>query len=770
MNEERRAIRIRGVVQGVGFRPAMFRLADAAGVTGFVRNDREGVWIEIQGAPVAVERFVAGVDGAAPPTARIDAIEISRVAARGASTAEREFAITESPAAVSGARAAAAIPADLAPCGDCLRELSDPNDRRYRYPFINCTACGPRFTIVRAIPYDRPGTTMSVFPMCPACRREYDDPRDRRFHAEPNACPLCGPTARLVDTGGVLATGDGAVRAAAAALAAGSIVAIKGAGGFALAVDARNDGAVARLRRRKRRPDKPFAVMVRSLAEAERIAVIDPAARDLLCSPARPIVLVPARPGVIADAVAPGLADVGVYLPPTPLQHLMLADGPAAQVMTSGNRAEEPIARTDADALDRLAGVADLFLVHDREIHARADDSVVRWSARRPIPMRRARGHVPDSIEVAIDAPPVLAVGGHERNTVCLIHDRRAIVSPHVGDLDHPEAEAFFREAIARLEELAGVAPIAVAHDLHPDYRSTRWALASGLPRIAVQHHHAHVAACLAEHGRVTAGGGDGAGVVGVAFDGTGLGDDGALWGGEWLAAELTSARRLGHLRPIALAGGDAAIRQPWRLALAALIDAGEAADLVPRVGAADRRRVIEVLASPLPVLATGAGRWFDAVAALLGATARPSYDGQAAAELEALAAPVEPGGDGDVPLEFEITQTVPFQIDLRPAIRELAHALVRGRVDRAVLAARFHATLAHAIATGCRIAGARTAVLTGGCFQNRRLLDAACTALADDGIEVLTHRRVPCNDGGLALGQAAVACARLARGGGACA
>lgn len=738
------------MVQGVGFRPAMYRLADSFGLGGFVRNDREGVWIEVEGWATDVDGFVAQLSSAAPDASRIDTVETATIAARG----EPEFRIVES-AAVDGERAAAGIPADLAPCADCLRELDDPANRRHRYPFINCTACGPRFTIVRDVPYDRAKTTMTPFEMCDECRREYEDPADRRFHAEPNACPACGPHAQLVSASRVIARREEAVALAARALRDGAIVAVKGAGGFVLAVDATNESAVVRLRERKRRPHKPFAVMARSLVALDEIAVIDDLARTLLVDRARPIVLAPMRrPCALALAVAPGLGDVGVYLPPTPLQHLLLAAGPALQVMTSGNLAEEPIARTNGEALDKLASIADVVLLHDREIHARSDDSVVRVTSHRAIPMRRARGFVPDAIRLPVAGPSLLAVGGHERNTVCLVRDGQAVLSQHVGDLDHIESERFFSEVIDHLHELVGAQPVAVAHDLHPDYRSTRWALRwaqnTKLPRLEIQHHHAHVAACLAEHGRTDR-------VAGVAFDGTGLGPDGSLWGGEILAADLGSARRLGHLRALALPGGEVAIREPWRVAAAALLDAGESLDVLAWVPARELARITALLSTDLPVRATGAGRWFDAVAALLGIAAEISYDAQAAAQLEAIAAP----GDAE-PLELRIASGELFEIDLRPAIREIAHELRRG-TTAPVLAARFHATLVLAIRESCHRSRERTVVLTGGCFQNRRLVEDATRVLEADGFEVLTHERVPPNDGGLALGQAAIASFQLA-------
>jgi hydrogenase maturation protein HypF len=486
--------------------------------------------------------------------------------------------------------------------------------------------------------------------------------------------------------------------------------------------------------------------MARSLEHVMRLAEIDDRAREALHSPARPIVLVPVRPGHLAPAVAPGLADVGVFLPATPLQYLLLQDGPPLQVMTSGNVSDEPIARTNAEAFKHLAGIADVFLVHDREVYTRTDDSVVRSSPRGMIPMRRARGFVPDAFALRFSGPAVLAVGGHERNTVCLAHGGRAVVSQHVGDLDHPDSIAFFREAIAHLEELAGVKADVVVHDLHPDYASTRWAMASSRQRIAVQHHHAHVAACLAEHDRTDR-------VIGIAFDGTGLGDDGMLWGGEILEADLVSSRRLGDLRRLALPGGEAAIREPWRVAAAALLDAGVQLDILP-IDPTTRARILALLATPLPPKASGAGRWFDAVAAILGIR-DVSYDGQAAAELEALA-----GTSHGPTFEIELTHGEPFEIDLRPAIRELVHCL-RGGADTALLAARFHTTLAHATRLSARHAGARTVVLTGGCFQNRRLLELATTLLEEDGVEVLAHGRIPPNDGGLSLGQAAIAAMR---------
>lgn len=782
----RSLFRVRGVVQGVGFRPAVCRLARTLGLGGFVRNERDVVRIEVEGSPDAVKRFADRLAWAAPPPARVDGVECDSAPARG----DREFVIDCSEAVEAHASAfePAAIPPDLGPCDECLHELCDPHDRRYRYPFINCTACGPRFTIVRAMPYDRARTTMDAFTMCDACRREYSDPADRRFHAEPNACPACGPTAVLMDQGRPVACGDAAVAAAARALSGGRIVAVKGAGGYALAVDACDSAAVARLRRRKRRPHKPLAVMVRSLAHAARVAELDGAARAALASPARPIVLCPAQPGdQLAAEVAPGLADLGLFLPPTPLQYLLATDGPPYLVMTSGNRSSEPIAIDDADAIARLSDVADLVLIHGRTIWARADDSVVRAMGSRVMPVRRARGTAPQTVRLAAPGPTALGAGGQLCATACLSHRGLAYLSQHIGDLDDPATFDFYRSAIERLRAWTGAEPEIVAHDLHPDLRSTRWALESGLPTLAVQHHHAHVAACLADNGRTGP-------VLGVTFDGTGYGPDGTLWGGELLVADLGSFRRVGHLRPLALAGGEAAIREPWRLALAALLDAG-----VPPVRPVEVdpvrweavRRILEAgvatgeVSGPGLVLATGAGRWFDAVAALCSVATGPiTYDGQPAAQLEAAAAlellarraaSARPASQPPPPYDLDVADagTGPFEIDLRPTVRAIADELAAGAAPGHV-AARFHETLAAAIRLGARQARAAGApglvALSGGCFQNRLLATRARALLEADGFTVLEHQHVPPGDGGLSLGQAQVASAWLSRSlGGGC-
>jgi len=751
----RRGVRVSGTVQGVGFRPAICRFATRLSLTGFVRNDEEGVDIEIEGGVEAIARFVSELRGVAPRIARIEAVESTPLPPVG----EQEFRIVES--ARSGARVHASIPADLAPCDECLAELCDETDRRYHYPFINCTLCGPRFTIVRDVPYDRQATTMAPFTLCAACRREYDDPADRRFHAEPNACPDCGPQLAFVGAGLRPAVGEAALARAVRLLGRGRIVAIKGAGGFLLAVDATDAGAVSRLRARKRRPDKPLAVMARTLAELQHIVHLDAVERAELKSPARPIVLARARQdGPIAVNVAPGLGELGVFLPSTPLQHLLFDGGPRFLVMTSGNLSEEPIARDNADAHQRLAGVADAFLIHDRDIHARADDSVVRVVSGRARVLRRSRGFVPDTVALPTVGPCVLAAGGELKSAVCLTRGKQAMLSQHIGDLDNADAFAFFEETVARLGALAGRTPEVVAHDLHSDYRATRWARASGLPCIAVQHHHAHIASCLVENGRAGP-------VLGVAFDGTGMGLDGTLWGGEILIADLGSFHRVAHLRSLPLLGGEAAVRAPWRIGAAALLDAGEPLDLFGDV-APERRRALEQLwARPhLSPRATGAGRWFDAVAALCGLRHEISYDGQAAIELEAAAAV---GGEHP-PYDFGLSSEgdAPLAIDLRPAVRAIA-ADLHAKVGVPVVAARFHRTLARAIAVACsaarEVGAPSTVALSGGCFQNRLLSELATAELVARGFDVLSHARIPCNDGGLALGQAAVALHRLANG-----
>lgn len=728
-SRSRRLLDVRGVVQGVGFRPAVYRLAVEQGLSGFVRNEPDGVKIEIEGDALAVAAFDDLLRTHLPVAARIDALKSRDIPVLG----NDGFYVDASIQASS--RASTSVPADRATCDDCLRELFDPGDRRYRYPFITCTNCGPRFTIIRGLPYDRSRTTMSGFTMCSPCQAEYDDPRDRRFHSETNACAACGP--RLA--------GTDALRETVERLRDGEIVAVKGIGGFHLAVDAMNDDAIARLRQRKHRPHKPFALMARNIETAERLVHIDAAARAALLDPSSPIVCLPTR-GTISPSVAPRLNEAGVMLAYTPLHHLLLADGPAVLVMTSGNRADEPIAIDNDEAVERLRGIADAFLLHDRPIHARADDSVVRMAGSHVLPVRRSRGVVPEMIPMPYSSETILAVGAELKNTVCVTRGDSAYLSAYIGDLSHPRSLEAFEQTVATMRELAGE-PAVVAHDLHPDYRSTRWALQCGMPLVAVQHHHAHIASCLADNGRTDR-------VIGVAFDGTGCGPNGEIWGGEILICDLESFTRVGHLRPIALAGGEAAIREPWRLAAAALLDAGETLDILARVGASRLASIRELIERGVRApLATSAGRWFDAVAALSGICDRVSYEGQAAIELESAAAPA---GES---YAFETTSS--GEIDLRPMVRAIA-ANVRGGIESAQIAARFHETLVRAVEQVCTRLPPGTVALSGGCFQNRRLTERMKEVLEERGFEVLLHRRVPPNDGGIALGQAAIAAFRF--------
>ncbi|MDQ2870396.1 MAG: carbamoyltransferase HypF, partial [Acidobacteriota bacterium] len=748
-------VRVRGVVQGVGFRPFVYRIARERGLGGFVRNDADGVWIEVEGAEESARGLARQLATDAPPLASITAVEVEDLALAGHS----DFRVLESGPASSGR---AVIPVDAATCDACLHELFDPSDRRFRYPFVNCTDCGPRYTIVRETPYDRKKTTMDAFALCGPCLAEYENPLDRRFHAEPNACGDCGPGVELTRKDASALSGENALAAAVEILTTGGILALKGLGGYQLAANAQDGPAVARLRSRKARPWKPFALMARDLDAVRRIGEVSPEEERAMTSPARPIVLVRRHPRApVAGEVAPNLSEVGIMLPCTPLHHLLLQDGPPLLVMTSGNLSEEPIARQNDEALEKLRRIADAFLVHDREIHTRADDSVVRIVAGEPQLIRRSRGFVPEAIRIPVPSGSrsVLAVGAGLKNTVCLTRGDEAFLSPHVGDLQNPEAAGFFEEVAEKLKRLLSVEPSAVAHDLHPDYFSTLWAVGSGLPREPVQHHHAHVAACLAEHGRTDA-------AIGIAFDGTGCGPAGELWGGEILAADLMDFRRAGHLRALRLPGGEAAIRQPWRTAAGALLDAGESLEALDGVRPDRVRGIHQLLEKNLrSPEATGAGRWFDVVAALCGFLGAITYEGQAAAELEALAG----ADDGAPSYPFELLDGgpgAPFEVDLRPMVREIASARRSGAPVRDI-ASRFHETMARVIQESARVVrrstGLETAVFSGGCFQNRTLTERAKRLLESDGFEVLIHRRVPANDGGVSLGQAAVAASRLA-------
>jgi hydrogenase maturation protein HypF len=765
---DRRAITISGIVQGVGFRPLTYRLASRLGLQGWIRNCNGAVVIEVEGEPQVIDRFLAELTAQPPPLARIDEVRWAARPLRG----DLEFRID--PSEVDSASSIFISP-DVATCDDCVAELFDPRDRRYRYPFLNCTNCGPRLTIITGAPYDRERTSMASFAMCPECRAEYEDPDDRRFHAQPTACPRCGPQLRLLDQGGRPSADDDPLLGAVEALRSGRIGALKGLGGYHLACAAGDDRAVAELRRRKHRDEKPFALMVADLRAVRELCEVDPAEEALLVSPRRPIVLLRRKPGTrVADDVAPRNPALGVMLPYTPLHHLLLRylDG-TPLVMTSGNRSDEPIAFEDADALERLAGIADFFLVHDRPIHLRCDDSVTRLVAGAELPIRRARGEAPRPITLPLESPrPALALGGQLKATFALGRGRHAFLSHHVGDLDHYEAFRAYGAAIAHYQRLFDVRPEVLVHDLHPDYPSTCYAReqAGSRPTIAVQHHHAHMASCMAEHGLDEP-------VIGVTFDGTGFGTDGVIWGGEFLIGDYRAFRRAAHLRPVAMPGGEQAIREPWRMAAAYLLDAGEDLSILSgRVPAPAPAAVERIIARRFNApLTTSAGRLFDAVAALAGVRQRVSYEGQAAMELEWLASGAAP----DAVYPFEVVQapgprpgpTRPgspchdtLVLDMRPMIVEIAGEARRG-IAAAAIGRRFQSTVVEAIARVCgrlrSAAGPDAVVLSGGVFLNALLTAEAVARLAADGFRVYRHRRVPPNDGGLSLGQLAVAAAR---------
>ncbi len=764
--EQRRRIaaRVQGTVQGVGFRPFAFRLAHELGLGGFVLNDERGVELEVEGDPGQVAEFMRRLSSDAPALATIETVARSERPPIG----ERAFRIVSSQH--RGAPDAFVSP-DAATCPECLAELLDPADRRHRYPFINCTNCGPRFTIIRSVPYDRPATTMSGFAMCPACRREYEDPGDRRFHAQPNACPHCGPRAWLSDEHGRALASEGAadaVAAAAALLRQGAILAVKGIGGYHLACRAADEHAVASLRARKHREDKPFAVMAGDLRSAQALVALSAIEQRLLRGRERPIVIARRAAGAaVAAAVAPRSADLGVMLPYSPLHHLLLADVGEPLVLSSGNVSDEPIAFRDEDALQRLGPIVDGFLLHDRPIHVRTDDSVLRslHSSPRaaPLMIRRSRGYVPQSLALTPSAPrPLLACGAELKATFCLARGARAWVGGHVGDLKNFETLRSFGEGIAHFERLFAVRPELVAHDLHPDYLSTRYALErDGVELLAVQHHHAHLAACLAEHGFRGR-------VVGAIYDGSGHGLDGSVWGGELLVGDIARCERSGHLLPVPLPGGDAAVREPWRMACVWLQSAFEQAHPAPTsrlradVATGDWQAVARLAASGLhSPMTTSAGRLFDAVAALTGIRARVNYEGQAAAELEGLSSRSERGAYTTAICESG--QQGPVVIDPRGALRELVGELERG-VETALVSARFHNALAAGTARACALlaerSGVETVVLSGGVFQNRLLLERTCEQLQRAGLQVLVPERLPPNDGGVCFGQAAVAAA----------
>lgn len=749
----RKALHIEGIVQGVGFRPFVYQSAQRLNLAGWVLNDSQGVTVEVEGEAADLDEFCRVLREEHPPLASLSRFDAVDLPVQGTSGFLIRHSDTE-------AAKTAQISPDTFVCPDCLAELFDPRDRRYRYPFINCTNCGPRYTIVTGIPYDRPKTTMAVFPMCPACRAEYEDPASRRFHAQPNACPDCGPRLSLVDREGRALPGE-PLAGAIAALREGRIVAIKGLGGYHLAVDAGNDAAVAELRRRKARDEKPFALMAADLAQVRTIACCDEQEARLLSGVERPIVLLEQRPDHgLSPLVAPRNRYFGVMLPYTPLHHL-LQEHFTALVMTSGNLSDEPIAFSDAEARTRLGEIADCFLMHDREIYIRADDSIARVMAGQALLLRRSRGFVPRAVRLPAAHPVVLAVGAELKNTFCLTQDDRAYLSQHIGDLKNAEVLDSLAGGVAHFSALLDLQPRIVAHDLHPDYLSTHFA--ESLPdieRVAVQHHHAHLASCLAEHGCAEP-------AIGVIFDGIGYGADGTVWGGEFLVGDFSGYRRLGSLLPVRMPGGDAATREPLRMALswlsASFGDELPQLELLRRIPDGDLALYRQMLARGLNSPWTSScGRLFDAVAALVGVRERVSYEGQAALELEMQS---EAGGDA-YPYALLDTDGL-LQLDVRPLIRAIV-ADLQGQVPAAVIGGRFHRSLAFGALAVCqqlrRRQGLSRVVLSGGVFQNRLLTETLSDLLSADRFEVLRHSLVPPNDGGIALGQAVIAARAVSR------
>ncbi len=747
-----RLLRVRGTVQGVGFRPFVLRLAGELGVRGWVRNDAQGVLVRAVGDAAQLERLAADIVNRAPGAAQVAGVEWLEDAP-DASVPDGAFEIRPSVAAEAGI--ATSVPADLAPCADCRRELADPTDRRHGYPFINCTQCGPRYSLIESLPYDRPRTTMQCFRMCPDCQREYDDPRNRRFHAEPNACPVCGPRLRLTDPAGMmLAEREAALTQTVAALGQGQIVAVKGVGGFHLMADATNEAAVAELRRRKHREEKPLAVMFLNLAMLRQWAKVSPAAESLLLSPRTPIVLVPklCQPA-LADSVAPGNPWVGALLPSAPLHLLLLAAVNRPVIATSANFADEPLCTDDEEARSRLAGIADLFLGHNRAIARPVDDSLARFThAGAAILLRRARGYAPMPLRLpARLAETLVCVGAQMKNTVAVAAGDQVMLSPHIGDLDGAVTHRAFTRTIDMLGGLFAARPAGIVCDKHPDYASTRFAANSGLPRIAVQHHLAHVLAVLLEHGQSADG------VLGVAWDGTGYGEDGTVWGGEFILLQGGRARRFARLRPFRLAGGEAAVRDARRVAvaLAGALGSEESWRVARQLGFADaatatlHTMLAQGLNSPV---CSSVGRLFDGCGALLGLGRRNAYEGQLPLAVE-IAATLENAGAGQLPFPVRRAHTgADWEIDWQPAV---ASVLAAAPNEAATLAAAFHHGLVQALVEVAGLAGVKTVALSGGCFQNALLRSLADAELAKTGFRVLTPRDLPPNDGAIAAGQA---------------
>jgi hydrogenase maturation protein HypF len=761
---DRLKVIIHGAVQGVGFRPFIYRLSTELGLRGWVLNSSQGVFIEVEGERPVLEEFLLCLEREKPPLAVIHSLEFSFLDLVG----YPDFVIRHSQEV--GEKTVLILP-DIATCPECRREVGDPGDRRYHYPFTNCTHCGPRFTIIRALPYDRPNTSMAHFPLCPDCHREYEDPLDRRFHAQPVACPVCGPQVDLWD-GARNCTGDEAIQEAAQAVREGRILAMKGLGGFLLIVDARNEAAIQWLRERKHREEKPFALLYPSLKVIKEHCFVSPLEERVLTSPESPIVLLRRRETSevcqtsevcegVCEVVAPGNPYLGVMLPYTPLHDLLMQELGFPVVATSGNRSDEPICIDENEARERLAGIADLFLVHNRPIVRHGDDSVVRVVLGQELVLRRARGYAPLPVLLKHEVPPILAVGPYLKNTIALSVGRQVFLSQHIGDLDTPEACAAFERVIADLTRLYEVEPAAIAHDLHPDYFSTHWArqaaCISPVELVPVQHHHAHLASCLAEN-EVEGP------ALGVTWDGTGYGPDGTVWGGEFLWGDASGFERVAHLRTFRLPGGDAAVKEPRRTALGLLwehfgSEALEWEDLAPvaAFSSRERRLLRQMLERGVnsPVTSS-AGRLFDAVAALVGLRQKVRFEAQAAMMLEYA---VDETVTGAYP--FPILHSRPLVLDWGPLLEALL-ADSRQGVAVGVMAARFHNALVEGIVAVARAVGDERVALSGGCFQNRILLERAYRRLTETGIRAYIHQRIPPNDGGIALGQVAIAARRL--------
>jgi hydrogenase maturation protein HypF len=755
---KRAEIGITGIVQGVGFRPFIYNLARSHSIRGWVLNNEKGVSIDAEGDDGDLDRFIEAIPRSAPSLARIESFDVAYFPPFG----YRSFEIRLSEEA---REKFVLISPDVATCDPCLSELFSPADFRYRYPFTNCTLCGPRYTIIKDIPYDRHKTTMSPFLMCPVCQKEYEDPGDRRFHAQPNACPACGPSLELIDREGEPVAGD-PVETVVHLFEAGKIMAIKGIGGFHLACDATRDDAVSALRARKFREDKPFAVMCRDIEEIARHCELSQEETRLLSGNERPIVLLTKKASSsIADSVAPYQKTLGVMLPYSPLHHLLLRGSLKSLVMTSGNVSDEPIAYRNKEALSRLSAIADYFLFHNREIHTRCDDSVTRIFEAKPYILRRSRGYVPFPVKVAFPLEMLLACGAELKNTFCLTRGRYAFMSHHIGDLENLETLSSFEEGIEHFKRLFYIEPSAVVYDLHPDYLSTRYALSlSDLPKVGVQHHHAHVASCMAENGIEGE-------VIGVVLDGTGYGTDGTIWGGEFLIAGLRDFNRAAHLKPVPMPGSSMAIREPWRMAMVYLSEAfgGEEENLkIEMINRVDlqkwaflKRMIEKRINTPLT---SSMGRLFDAVSALLSVRHTVRYEGQAAIELESIA---DRSATEEYPFSI-LKDEEPMVIDPTEAVRALVNDLSDG-VSPSVISGRFHRTVASVIVETCRAirtaSGLNRAVLSGGVFQNMLLLYLAKEGLERSGFDVYTHELVPTNDGGISLGQAVIGHMKLKTG-----